>query len=88
MDSPEAIAHRLEAVRAALGLKQVDFCRRAGVATNTYNQWKAATRTPDLAEAKKLVREFRLTLDYIYLGDASGLPARIAVAVGHTPPPS
>lgn len=66
--SIEAIAQRLVATREALGLSQAEFCRRAGVAANTYNQWEMAKGRPSIDGATKIADEFDLTLDWIYRG--------------------
>ena len=76
--SIEAIAHRLRATRAALGLEQAPFCRRAGIAPNTYNQFERAKGRPSLDMALKLCDAYGLTLDWIYRGDPSGLPYELA----------
>lgn len=76
--SIDAIAARLEATRRVLDLSQTQLCLRAGLATNTYNQWERGKGRPQLDEAMKLCDTFGLTLDWIYRGDPSGLPYSIA----------
>jgi len=76
--SIDAIAHRLKATRLALGLNQVEFCKRAGIPTNTYNQYEKAKGRPSLDMALALCAAYKITLDWIYRGDASGLPHGIA----------
>lgn len=49
----------------------------AGIAPNTYNQWEKGKQPPALDQAIRLCDVHGLTLDWIYLGDASGLPLRI-----------
>jgi transcriptional regulator with XRE-family HTH domain len=73
-----AIAHRLRATREALGLSQAEFCRRAGIATNTYNQYERAKGRPELDKAMAICEAFHLTLDWIYRGDASQIPHALA----------
>jgi DNA-binding XRE family transcriptional regulator len=46
--SLDAIAARLRATRAAFGLNQIEFSRRAGIASNTYNQYEQAKSLPRL----------------------------------------
>ena len=75
----EAIAARLRALRAAVAPSQAEFCRRLGVATNTWNQYEKGNSRPDLDHATKIARTFGVTLDWIYLGDASGLPHALAL---------
>jgi transcriptional regulator with XRE-family HTH domain len=79
--SRQAIAQRLIATREALGISQAELCRRAGIATNTYNQWERAIIRPSLDHAVRLVQAFGLTLDWIYLGVLSGIPHRLAVKI-------
>lgn len=74
----EAIALRLRVARAALDISQAELCRRTGIAPNTYNQWEKAKGAPDIWQAILLAKALGYTLDYIYRGDESGLPIRIA----------
>jgi transcriptional regulator with XRE-family HTH domain len=76
--SVEAIAKRLRATREALGIKQAEFAERANIPNNTYNQYEQAKGRPSLDFAFKLRDTYGLTLDWIYDGDPSGLPHRIA----------
>jgi DNA-binding XRE family transcriptional regulator len=43
------------------------------IADRTVYSWKTGARSPELHEAAMLAREFGVTLDYLYLGDTSGL---------------
>ena len=74
----EEIAARLLAAREALGIGPAELCRRTGISPNTYSQWESAKGRPSLDEAMKLCRVLGYTLDWIYLGNPSGLPDRIA----------
>jgi transcriptional regulator with XRE-family HTH domain len=76
-----AIGNRLELTRRALGLAQGDFASRAGIARNAYNQYETGTNRPQLDAAFKLCDTYRLTLDWIYFGDASGLRFDLAEAI-------
>jgi transcriptional regulator with XRE-family HTH domain len=77
--SLDAIAERLRMTREALGIKkQKEFAERADISPNTYNQWEKGRVYPDLQYVIRLRDEYGLTLDWIYLGDPSGLPYRIA----------
>jgi len=81
MERPErtaaAIGRRLRATRDALDLKQGEFVAVCDIAQNTYSQWETGARRPSIDEAIRLCDAHRLTLDWIYLGDASGLPLKI-----------
>ena len=77
--SLEAIGSRLRMTREALGFKkQKEFAARADISPNTYNQWEKGKVYPDLQYAIRLRDEFGISLDWIYLGDPSGLPYQIA----------
>ena len=82
----EAIGNRLRALRAAVAPSQAEFCRRLGVATNTWNQYEKGASRPDLDHATKIVQAFGVTLDWIYLGDISGLPHGLALRIAEQPP--
>ena len=73
----EAIAQRLIATRKALGLKQSEFAKRAGIPVNTYNQYEKAVSQPRIDYAFALCDTYGLTLDWIYNGDPSGLQYRL-----------
>lgn len=75
---PAVIGERLVRARLALGLTQSELADAAGIGRNTYNQWERGKGRPGLGEALKLCDKFGLTLDWIYRGDPSGLPFRIA----------
>jgi transcriptional regulator with XRE-family HTH domain len=81
-DSIGAIAARLKATREALGYSsQKEFADRAGVTTTAYNNWERGKKRPDIESAIRLCTEYALTLDWIYRGDATGLPHGVAVKV-------
>lgn len=70
-------ARRLTRLRTALKLSQADLCRRIDVAPNRWNQYETGERRITIDVAARLNKAFGVTLDYIYLGDESGLPGRI-----------
>lgn len=71
------IADRLKATRGALGLTPIEFARAAGISIAAYSNWENARGRPGLTQAIRLATVHGLTLDWLYLGDASGLPLRI-----------
>ncbi len=75
--SVETVAARLEATRKALGLSALEFSRAAGISIAAYSNWENARQRPGLTQAIRLASVHGLTLDWIYLGDASGLPLRL-----------
>ena len=78
MAAAPGISKRLIATREALGLRPSQFCEAAGIPRTTYSNWESGEKRPGLSAAIKLVKVHGLTLDWIYLGDPSGLPTRIS----------
>lgn len=69
------IGIRLAATRLALGLaRPVQICRATGVKPNTYSQWEAGTRRPNLDDMLRLCDRYSVTLDWIYRGNIATLP--------------
>lgn len=76
-----AIGSRLEITRRVFGFQQNEFAERAGLATNTYNQYEKAKKRPSIENAMALCDAYNLTLDWIYRGDSSGLRYETADAI-------
>jgi DNA-binding XRE family transcriptional regulator len=79
--SLEAIGQRLLLSREALGYgdrRQSAFAREISIDPPRYNNWERGNARISIDGAIALCGRFGLTLDWIYLGDRSGLPARIA----------
>lgn len=75
------IGERLRLTRQALGMAQNEFSGRAGIAPNTYNQFESGRNRPSIDAAIKLSDTYLVTLDWIYLGDPSGLRYELADAI-------
>ena len=75
------IGDRLRISREALGLNQADFCRKAGISKTGYNAFEKAHERPSVDTALRIKDAHRLTLDWIYDGDSSGLRAKLADAI-------
>jgi transcriptional regulator with XRE-family HTH domain len=76
--APSAIAPRLRLTVKALGLMQSEVADRAGIPRNAFNQYYSGKRTLTLAPAQSLCDEFGLTLDWLFRGDPSDLPQKLA----------
>lgn len=76
--SAAAIGARLRLTREVVGISQSELADKCGIARNTYNQYETGKNIPQLDKAIVLCRELSLTLDWIYLGDPSGFPYRLA----------
>lgn len=72
-----AISNRLTHIREAVGLSAADLCRALKIQQNRWSQYESGERRITLDVAARLVKRYGVTLDYIYLGDESGLPKRI-----------
>ena len=73
------IAKRLEATREALGLSAAELCRQIDIKPNRWSQYESGERRITEEVASRLCDRFRLTLDWIYRGDASGLPRHVNI---------
>lgn len=80
-DELDEIAARLVLSREAMGLKANALCRLAGIKTAAYSQWENGRGAPRLDQARLLRRTLGYTLDWIYEGDRSGLPMKLATAI-------
>ena len=76
-----AIGERLCLAREALRLSQAKFALRAGMSPNAYNQFERGKRRLTIDGALKIHDAHGLTLDWIYLGDCSGLKPALADAI-------
>lgn len=78
-ESNEAIGERLELTRLAMGFgSQAAWCRAVGIAPNTWNNYKQGRYRIGLDEAKRVVKETGVDLDWIYYGKKEMLPAHLA----------
>lgn len=75
---PKAIGARIIAIRTAMGMSPADFSRLTGMSSQLISNYETGYRRPDLDKALIIVQKTGATLDYLYLGDASGLPMRLA----------
>lgn len=75
--SNKDIAARLAALMATLGLNQAGMANLIGVSQPALNNYLKALRRPDLDVGIAIQTKTGATLDWIYLGDRSGLPARL-----------
>lgn len=78
MPAPVDVANRLKIFRESLGVSQAELCRQTGFSSAQWAQYETAKRRISLEAALLLNRTYGVTLDYIFLGDRSGLPMRIA----------
>lgn len=72
------VARRLTLTRRAFALNQADFAEAAGLSQPQYSQFETGKRLLSLKAALNLCSKYNITLDWLYLGDPSGLPYRLA----------
>jgi transcriptional regulator with XRE-family HTH domain len=81
LQSAKTIGARLAETREILGekgLKPADICKAIGIGANAWSQFETGKRRITLRVAHRLCETYGLTLDWIYRGDPSGLPLRVA----------
>lgn len=71
------IAMRLNALMTALDLKPGTFAVLIGVKQPAISNYLSGLRRPDLDVGIAIQVKTGATLDWLYLGDRSGLPARL-----------
>ena len=71
------IAKRLNALIEALDLKPVSFAALVNVSQPAISNYLSGLRRPDLDVGIAIQVKTGATLDWLYLGDRSGLPARL-----------
>lgn len=74
----DQVGARVQRLRESLGQKQADFARVIGVKPQELFAWESGERRPSIAKAQPMVEQFGVTLDWLFLGDASNLPHRVA----------
>lgn len=75
--SRAAIGRRLRETREALGMNQASFARLVKISPQAINNYERGYQRPHLDQAFLICRATGATLDWIYMGDPSGLPGRI-----------
>lgn len=78
--SLEAVGQRLTATRLALGYTNASaFARLVGISVQALGNYERGERRPSVDQAILVVRATGVTLDWLYLGDRSCSPNRIAL---------
>jgi transcriptional regulator with XRE-family HTH domain len=78
----EGTGSRLQATRLALGYRsQTAFAETLGVTSQRLNQWEHDKHPPDLLVMCALKVRHGVSLDWIYLGDWTGLKSGIVQAI-------
>jgi transcriptional regulator with XRE-family HTH domain len=72
-DTIPEIARRLRLLRMAVADSQAEFCRRAGISTQSWNNYERALGRINVDTAMALQRRFGVSLDWIYLGSEASI---------------
>ncbi len=73
------VGRRLKLSRLAMGMcDQKQFGEDAGLQQSLYNRFESGKRLLTLQSAMQLCHHYKLTLDWLYRGDPSGLPCKMA----------
>jgi transcriptional regulator with XRE-family HTH domain len=75
------IGARLRKLRVTQGLTQTALAESLGVTQSAWTQYETGARKISIEVAGTVVARFGVTLDWIYMGDPSGLPMRLVVAL-------
>lgn len=77
----EHIGMRLRHIREALGVNQREFALRANLKANRYSQYETGARPLTIEAALIICDEYGVTLDWLFRGDRSTLPHRLAIDI-------
>lgn len=71
------IGMRIQALMVALGHNQTSFAVLVGISQPALNNYLKGIRRPDIDVAIQMQLRTGVTLDWLYLGDRSGLSSRL-----------
>ena len=94
-ESPEstaAVAFRLGLTRQAFGMKKAVWCRFVGITPTAWSNVEGTANQPaknriSLDEALKVCRATGVGLDWIYRGDRTNVPVKVAMELQKLDPP-
>ena len=73
LESAAAVGERLQRIRLGSGVNQTQFAQTLGLQQNTYSSSENGSRKCSVEAAAEIVRQYRVTLDYIFMGKEAGL---------------
>ena len=73
--SPVEVGKRLKAIRKALNMRQSKLCQLANISPQAWNNAETGDNLLTIPSAVELCRVTGATMDFIYRGQVSGLPA-------------
>lgn len=69
----KAVSKRLKMLRKYHELGQTEFAAKANVLRTAYANWEKGLSMPDISAGISICTTYKVTLDWIYMGDPSGL---------------
>lgn len=76
----DAVANRLRAIREHMHMERTPFAEWLGVPRTRYANWESAKNYPSRSAMDNLCKLLPgLTMDYIYRGRFTAVPARLAI---------
>lgn len=77
-DAREAVSARLQRVRELSDLNKKEFSAKLDMSPQAWGEYENGKRDLPLTVAKKLRKVYLIPLEFIYFGNKSDLPHRIA----------
>jgi transcriptional regulator with XRE-family HTH domain len=74
----QKVGERLRIAREALGLEQTEMAELYGLDKTKLSHWERGKHYPAPAFIARLWERHRIPADWIYLGEVSGVPHRLA----------
>ena len=78
IDPPQIIGPRLRRLREHIGLSQAKMAESLGITQPQWSQYESGSRKLTIEVAGTIATRYSVTLDWMYRGDPSGLPLRLA----------
>lgn len=78
---PAMTAHRLAAIRTALGLSKAEFADRIGIDRSSYTKIENGSKPILRPLAARIWQLYGIDLNFIYLGQVGGLPSNLSSKV-------
>ncbi len=69
----EETANRLRLTRLSFGHNQMKFAEQCGISQSQYNQLENGSKLMAIQTAMKIVETYKVSLDWLYLGEPSNL---------------
>lgn len=75
------VAYRLNALLRAKNLKDAEVARKLRLKPQTWGNYTQGTRPLPITVALELVKEFGVSLDWIYRGERASMPAGLLARI-------